>query len=200
MPCVHVCAALARASKRPYEFCHKWLTIEAYNDIYAFYINPIPGHTKRNCAKKDADEEEVAATEAAVEATAAANGGCPTILLQLDRPPKLLPKRKLSKGTKFTSGSNNPSASIPPAATPLASTNHQGIIHLILCKFGQPMNGLSGLESVLDYCNTGLDPHPHNSGKRESLFLVILLIMLPKDRRLFELPAALLALAIIVWL
>ncbi|RYR32407.1 hypothetical protein Ahy_A10g046981 [Arachis hypogaea] len=43
MPCVHACAALARAGKRPDEFCHKWLTMDAYNDTYAFHLNPITG-------------------------------------------------------------------------------------------------------------------------------------------------------------
>ncbi|XP_057730112.1 uncharacterized protein LOC130945409 [Arachis stenosperma] len=43
MPCVHVCVALARVGRRPDEFCHKWLTMEAYNSTYAFHINPIPG-------------------------------------------------------------------------------------------------------------------------------------------------------------
>ncbi|XP_072054174.1 uncharacterized protein [Arachis hypogaea] len=43
MPCVHVCAALAMVGRRPDEFCHKWLTMEAYNSTYAFHINPIPG-------------------------------------------------------------------------------------------------------------------------------------------------------------
>ncbi|RYR69114.1 hypothetical protein Ahy_A03g015644 [Arachis hypogaea] len=33
------------AGKRLDEFCHKWLTTEAYNDTYAFNINPIPGQT-----------------------------------------------------------------------------------------------------------------------------------------------------------
>ncbi|RYR19836.1 hypothetical protein Ahy_B03g064726 [Arachis hypogaea] len=42
MPCVHACAALARV-RRPDEFCHQWLTMEAYNNTYAFHINPIPG-------------------------------------------------------------------------------------------------------------------------------------------------------------
>ncbi|RYR34722.1 hypothetical protein Ahy_A10g049723 [Arachis hypogaea] len=43
MPCVHACAALARVGRRPDEFCHQWLTMEAYNNTYAFHINPIPG-------------------------------------------------------------------------------------------------------------------------------------------------------------
>ncbi|XP_057760685.1 uncharacterized protein LOC130981066 [Arachis stenosperma] len=43
MPCVHACAALARAGRRPDEFCHSWLTMEAYNNTYGFHINPIPG-------------------------------------------------------------------------------------------------------------------------------------------------------------
>ncbi|XP_020959110.1 uncharacterized protein LOC110262722 [Arachis ipaensis] len=43
MPCVHACAALARVGRRPEEFCHQWLTMEAYNNTYAFHINPIPG-------------------------------------------------------------------------------------------------------------------------------------------------------------
>ncbi|RYR28285.1 hypothetical protein Ahy_B01g052405 [Arachis hypogaea] len=44
MPCVHACAALARVGKRPKEFCHKWLTMETYNNTYAFHINPISDH------------------------------------------------------------------------------------------------------------------------------------------------------------
>ncbi|XP_057755628.1 uncharacterized protein LOC130974795 [Arachis stenosperma] len=43
MPCVHACAALARVGRRLDEFCHQWLTMEAYNNTYAFHINPIPG-------------------------------------------------------------------------------------------------------------------------------------------------------------
>ncbi|XP_015960191.1 uncharacterized protein LOC107484089 [Arachis duranensis] len=43
MPCVHASAALARAGKRPEDYCHQWLTMEAYNNTYTFHINPIPG-------------------------------------------------------------------------------------------------------------------------------------------------------------
>ncbi|RYR05427.1 hypothetical protein Ahy_B06g085289 isoform A [Arachis hypogaea] len=43
MPCVHACAAMARAGRQPEDFCHRWLTMDAYNDTYAFHINPIPG-------------------------------------------------------------------------------------------------------------------------------------------------------------
>ncbi|RYR01163.1 hypothetical protein Ahy_B06g080006 [Arachis hypogaea] len=42
MPCVHACAALARVNKRPEDFCHKWLTMDAYRDTYAHYINLLP--------------------------------------------------------------------------------------------------------------------------------------------------------------
>ncbi|XP_052114305.1 uncharacterized protein LOC127745548 [Arachis duranensis] len=42
MPCVHACAALARAGGRLDEFCHSWLTMEVYNNTYGFHINPIP--------------------------------------------------------------------------------------------------------------------------------------------------------------
>ncbi|RYQ94844.1 hypothetical protein Ahy_B08g089797 [Arachis hypogaea] len=42
MPCVHACAALARVNKRPEDFFHKWLTMDAYRDTYAHYINPLP--------------------------------------------------------------------------------------------------------------------------------------------------------------
>ncbi|XP_057747864.1 uncharacterized protein LOC130967058 [Arachis stenosperma] len=45
MPCVHACAALARVNKRPEDFCHKWLTMDAYRDTYAHYINPLPGQS-----------------------------------------------------------------------------------------------------------------------------------------------------------
>ncbi|RYQ91623.1 hypothetical protein Ahy_B09g097603 [Arachis hypogaea] len=41
--CVHACAAMARAGRQPKDFCHRWLTMDAYNDIYAFHINPILG-------------------------------------------------------------------------------------------------------------------------------------------------------------
>ncbi|XP_020961164.1 uncharacterized protein LOC110263740 [Arachis ipaensis] len=63
-------------------------------------------------------------------------------------------------------------------------------------EFRQPRNGLPRLESVPDHRSTGLDPQAHHSGKRASLFLFILLMMLPNDRGLFEFPAALLVLAI----
>ncbi|QHO27291.1 uncharacterized protein DS421_7g206750 [Arachis hypogaea] len=56
------------------------------------------------------------------------------------------------------------------------------------------------LESIPDHRSTDLDPQPHYFGKHDSLFLFILLVMLPNDRGLFELPAALLALAITVGL
>ncbi|RYR16460.1 hypothetical protein Ahy_B04g073489 [Arachis hypogaea] len=42
MPCVHACVALARVNKRLEDFCHKWLTMDAYRDTYAHYINPLP--------------------------------------------------------------------------------------------------------------------------------------------------------------
>ncbi|RYR28008.1 hypothetical protein Ahy_B01g052098 [Arachis hypogaea] len=29
--------------RQPEDFCHRWLTMDAYNDTYAFHINPIPG-------------------------------------------------------------------------------------------------------------------------------------------------------------
>ncbi|RYR07974.1 hypothetical protein Ahy_B05g075480 [Arachis hypogaea] len=45
MPCVHACAALARVNKRPEDFCHKWLTMDAYRDTYAHYVNPLPGQS-----------------------------------------------------------------------------------------------------------------------------------------------------------
>ncbi|RYR11239.1 hypothetical protein Ahy_B05g079703 [Arachis hypogaea] len=45
MPCVHAYAALARVNKRPKDFCHKWLTMDAYGDTYAHYINPLPGQS-----------------------------------------------------------------------------------------------------------------------------------------------------------
>ncbi|RYR49837.1 hypothetical protein Ahy_A07g036349 [Arachis hypogaea] len=38
-----ICAALVRVGKKPDEFCHYWLTMEAYNNIYAFHINSIHG-------------------------------------------------------------------------------------------------------------------------------------------------------------
>ncbi|XP_072086879.1 uncharacterized protein [Arachis hypogaea] len=91
MPCVHACATMARAGRQPEDFCHRWLTMDAYNDTYAFHINPIPGqklwekslhnrpqapkfkkmpggHDKRNCAKKKADDEAAAMAAAASEA------------------------------------------------------------------------------------------------------------------------------------
>ncbi|XP_025692382.1 uncharacterized protein [Arachis hypogaea] len=43
MPCVHACVALARVNRKPEDFCHKWLTMDAYIDTYAHYINPLPG-------------------------------------------------------------------------------------------------------------------------------------------------------------
>ncbi|RYR18095.1 hypothetical protein Ahy_B03g062720 [Arachis hypogaea] len=43
MPCAHACAALARVNRKPEDFCHKWLTMDAYRDTYAHYINPLPG-------------------------------------------------------------------------------------------------------------------------------------------------------------
>ncbi|RYR73593.1 hypothetical protein Ahy_A02g008014 [Arachis hypogaea] len=42
MSCVYACTAMARAGKQPEKFCHKWLIMDTYNDIYAFHINPIP--------------------------------------------------------------------------------------------------------------------------------------------------------------
>ncbi|RYR68941.1 hypothetical protein Ahy_A03g015448 isoform B [Arachis hypogaea] len=40
---VVVVLILILAGKQPENFCHKWLTMGAYNDTYAFHINPIPG-------------------------------------------------------------------------------------------------------------------------------------------------------------
>ncbi|XP_052114269.1 probable proteasome inhibitor [Arachis duranensis] len=76
--------------------------------------------------------------------------------------------------------------------------NQDILAKLANCFFGQPRNGLPGLESVPDHCSTGLDPQLHHSGKRDYLFLFILLMMLLNDRGLFKLPVALLALAITV--
>ncbi|RYR12861.1 hypothetical protein Ahy_B04g070169 [Arachis hypogaea] len=45
MPCVHACVAIARVNKRPEDFCHKWLTMDAYRDTYTHYINPLPGQS-----------------------------------------------------------------------------------------------------------------------------------------------------------
>ncbi|RYR07375.1 hypothetical protein Ahy_B05g074719 [Arachis hypogaea] len=45
MPCVHACAALTRVNKKPEDFCHKWLTMDAYRDTYAHYINPFFGQS-----------------------------------------------------------------------------------------------------------------------------------------------------------
>ncbi|RYQ82810.1 hypothetical protein Ahy_B10g101378 [Arachis hypogaea] len=60
MPCVHACAVLARVNKRPEDFCHKWITMDAYRDTYAHYTTsskkkkkPGPLTKKR---RKDADE------------------------------------------------------------------------------------------------------------------------------------------------
>ncbi|XP_057723754.1 uncharacterized protein LOC130939680 [Arachis stenosperma] len=76
MPCMHACAALARNGKRPDECCYQWLTMEAYNNTYVFHINPILGQTKRNCAKRAANEE-VAANGGEGEAKSAPDGKGP---------------------------------------------------------------------------------------------------------------------------
>ncbi|RYR42639.1 hypothetical protein Ahy_A08g039101 [Arachis hypogaea] len=34
---------LGQAGRQPEDFCHRWLTMDAYNDTYAFHINHIPG-------------------------------------------------------------------------------------------------------------------------------------------------------------
>ncbi|RYR43002.1 hypothetical protein Ahy_A08g039432 [Arachis hypogaea] len=127
------------------------------------------------------------------------------VLPSPDRPPKLLLKRKFAKHhEKIASGSSNLPATTPPAATPPRSS------HTARNPPPNPMQGatqgtatrndLPGLESVPDHRSTGLDPQAHHSGKRASLFLFILLMMLPNDRGLFELPAALVALAITIGL
>ncbi|RYR38623.1 hypothetical protein Ahy_A09g043724 [Arachis hypogaea] len=68
MPCVHACVTMARAGKQPENFCHRWLTMDAYNHTYAFHIILIPGQklweksfynipqAPKNKRRKDADE------------------------------------------------------------------------------------------------------------------------------------------------
>ncbi|XP_072080332.1 uncharacterized protein [Arachis hypogaea] len=43
IPRVHACAALSRVNKQPEDFCHRWLTMDSYKEIYNHHINPIPG-------------------------------------------------------------------------------------------------------------------------------------------------------------
>ncbi|XP_052109654.1 uncharacterized protein LOC110275608 [Arachis duranensis] len=43
MPCVHARAAISRINKNPEDFCHHWLTMEAYRATYMHSLNPIPG-------------------------------------------------------------------------------------------------------------------------------------------------------------
>ncbi|XP_052107758.1 uncharacterized protein LOC127740619 [Arachis duranensis] len=43
MPCVHACATISKINRNPEDFCHHWLTMEAYRDTYKHSLNPIPG-------------------------------------------------------------------------------------------------------------------------------------------------------------
>ncbi|RYR73108.1 hypothetical protein Ahy_A02g007418 [Arachis hypogaea] len=43
MPCVHACAAISKINRNSEDFCHHWLTMEAYRETYKHSLNPIPG-------------------------------------------------------------------------------------------------------------------------------------------------------------
>ncbi|RYR27300.1 hypothetical protein Ahy_B01g051357 [Arachis hypogaea] len=44
MPCMHAIAAIQdKNDKRPEEYCHDWLTMDAYRRTYCFNVNPIKG-------------------------------------------------------------------------------------------------------------------------------------------------------------
>ncbi|RYR00220.1 hypothetical protein Ahy_B07g088326 [Arachis hypogaea] len=43
MPCVHACTAISKINRNSEDFCHHWLTMEAYRDTYKHSFNPIPG-------------------------------------------------------------------------------------------------------------------------------------------------------------
>ncbi|RYR73669.1 hypothetical protein Ahy_A02g008122 [Arachis hypogaea] len=70
----------------------------------------------------------------------------------------------------------------------ILSTQRNNPHHLL--PFGQLTNALPRLDSVADHRSTSLDPHAHHSGRRAYLFLFILLMMLPNDLGMLELPAA----------
>ncbi|RYR53719.1 hypothetical protein Ahy_A06g028940 [Arachis hypogaea] len=44
MPCMHAISAIQEKNdKRPEEYCHEWLTMEAYRRTYQFNMNPVKG-------------------------------------------------------------------------------------------------------------------------------------------------------------
>lgn len=43
MPCEHACAAIAWMREKPEDYCHGWLTLEAYNATYKFCVRPAEG-------------------------------------------------------------------------------------------------------------------------------------------------------------
>ncbi|XP_072081108.1 uncharacterized protein [Arachis hypogaea] len=44
MPCMHAISAIQEKNdKRPEEYCHEWLTMEAYRRTYQFNVNPVKG-------------------------------------------------------------------------------------------------------------------------------------------------------------
>ena len=43
MPCEHACAAIAWMREKPEDYCHGWLTLEAYSVTYNFCVRPTEG-------------------------------------------------------------------------------------------------------------------------------------------------------------
>ncbi|RYR08300.1 hypothetical protein Ahy_B05g075909 [Arachis hypogaea] len=44
MPCMHAILAIQdKNGKRTEEYCHEWLTMEAYKRTYCFNVNPMKG-------------------------------------------------------------------------------------------------------------------------------------------------------------
>ncbi|RYQ91782.1 hypothetical protein Ahy_B09g097814 [Arachis hypogaea] len=43
IPCVHAYALISRINRNPEDFCHHWLTMESYRDIYKYSLIAIPG-------------------------------------------------------------------------------------------------------------------------------------------------------------
>ncbi|RYR36615.1 hypothetical protein Ahy_A09g041579 [Arachis hypogaea] len=43
LPCRHVIVAISMINGRPENYAHAWLTIESYNKIYEYHINPVRG-------------------------------------------------------------------------------------------------------------------------------------------------------------
>ncbi|RYR74319.1 hypothetical protein Ahy_A02g008992 [Arachis hypogaea] len=158
-------------------------------------VLPPPVRPPKLPPKKKSSKQEKATPGSSFQAATTPPVATPPVTTQPTTLPPSHPMQGASQGTGLFYHHMSPYF-LPEFYPPKETTHTTSYLQSKPRKFGQPTNAVLGLESVADHRSTGLDPHAHYSGRRASLFLFILLMMLPNDLGLLELPAALLALAI----